>query len=552
MKQHKQRITVLLFLTSLSLLLLFHIHNMDMFNKSLMINWELMLVSTNYITYSMILDKISLGFSAMVFLISGSVFMFSRWYMAADPFYSRFTWILLSFVLSMNFLIYSGSLLFLLVGWDGLGVTSFALIVYYQSNSSNQAGFLTLMINRIGDILIMSVMFYYTLAGSLLLVNYPVELTPMMLWLLGFAALTKSAQYPFSAWLPAAMAAPTPVSALVHSSTLVTAGIYIMIRAYSSMSVVPGLSNMLLFCGALTSLVGGLCASRENDIKKVVAFSTLSQLGIMVFCLGLGAPHLALLHLFAHAMFKAMLFLVAGYILMLAYGVQDIRLLGSVTKSHPMLLVILNTSSLCLMGVPFLSAYYSKHTIMNLMLSTSINLFAVIIMVVAVVYTSVYMVRVLKALNWGFSNNNLSSVGSMSSLKFIPCYVLFMGSLFLGWYFSVMDPLYMSSIFLPSNVSHIFDMLLPVSLVFSVFFFKSTPSLTLSSMFFMEPMWLASGRAGNFLSKNSKMFEYGWVEPYNFTYLSISKLLLYMNQFVSWPGKTYSYLKFVVISSSVL
>lgn len=245
----------------------------------------------------------------------------------------------------------------------------------------------------------MSVIFFYVLAGSTLLCNYPYEFVLPIIWLFGLASLTKRAQYPFSAWLPAAMAAPTPVSALVHSSTLVTAGVYIIIRAGVSINIEETLSSLFLFCGRITSLIGGLCATQENDLKKIVAFSTLRQLGIMVFCLGLYSPSLALLHLYTHAIFKAMLFLVAGFILIQSFGVQDIRLLGSITKNNSILLVFLNTSTICLIGIPFLRAYYSKHAILNLIIRSTLNIIAVAVMIVAVILSRVYIIRILKALN---------------------------------------------------------------------------------------------------------------------------------------------------------
>nr|YP_009059487.1 NADH dehydrogenase subunit 5 [Mastigeulota kiangsinensis]AIN75490.1 NADH dehydrogenase subunit 5 [Mastigeulota kiangsinensis] len=540
-KFHKQRLSVLLLTMSVGTIFLYCVNSMTNW-FTYMVNLEILYISTNYITLSLLVDKVSISFSALVTFISACVFMFSRWYMKDDPFYFRFSWILLSFVISMNILVYSGSLLMLLVGWDGLGVSSFALIVYYQSGESVRAGFLTLLVNRLGDILIMVTMFYFVMVGSSLLVNYSTVYMFAMLCLLGVASLTKSAQYPFSAWLPAAMAAPTPVSALVHSSTLVTAGIYIMIRAFMTMNINPTLSAVFLFCGSLTSLIGGACALNENDIKKVVAFSTLSQLGIMVFCLGLGSPDLALLHLYTHAMFKAMLFLVAGFILMLSFGVQDMRLLGAVTKNTPYLLIFLNTSTMCLMGIPFLSAYYSKHAILSLCLSSSVNLFSTLTMGLAVVLTSVYMIRMLKSLNWRSCGSVVLHHPQFPFHMYAPCMLLYCGSVFLGWGFNMADPTYIASTFLPNILNLLVNFLLLIGLFVGLIFMKRRGVLMLVNMFYMDPFWGSMSRIGNKAYVNLKNVEYGWAEPYCYS-SSVKGGLTWLNTSLSWSKSSFSFSK---------
>nr|YP_009158070.1 NADH dehydrogenase subunit 5 [Dolicheulota formosensis]AKJ85737.1 NADH dehydrogenase subunit 5 [Dolicheulota formosensis] len=542
---HKQRITVLLFVFSLFLVMVFMGMSTFMMNNSYMLTLDILSLSTNFFELSFLVDKISLSFSGLVCLISACVFMFGRWYMSMDLFYWRFIWILLSFVISMNVLVYSGSLLMLLVGWDGLGVSSFALIIYYQSSESLGAGFLTLLINRIGDVLIMSTMFYFVLWGSSIMVNLGESFFHSIMFLLCLAALTKSAQYPFSAWLPAAMAAPTPVSALVHSSTLVTAGIYILIRVLNTMSPSNIMCSILLFCGSLTSLVGGLCAFSENDLKKVIAYSTLSQLGVMIFSLGLNSPSLALLHLYTHAMFKAMLFLVAGCILMVAYGTQDIRLLGSVTKNSPVLLVFLNTSTFCLIGLPFLSAYYSKHSILYVMLSSKINVFAVFVMLMATMLSGVYMFRLLKALNWGNSSQTLISF-SLPFQLYLPLFPLYLGSIVLGWFFFMVDMnTYTLSFMVPDWVDLLLYFLLFFGLFFGVFLNKSGGFPMLINMFYMEPLWKRSNYMSNMLLTQVKNFEVGWVEPYTY----FNSIWLSINSFsrkTVWPKVTLSFGAYVV------
>nr|QCG71479.1 NADH dehydrogenase subunit 5 [Camaenella platyodon] len=542
---HKQRFTVLLFVSFclMSVMSLFLVLLTEM-TYNIMISTSNVASCDMYV--SLLFDKTSLMFSSVVTLISTCVFMFSRQYMNKDLYYWRFTWVLLLFVLSMNILIFSGSLFVLLIGWDGLGVTSFLLIIYYQSNNSWQAGFLTLMINRFGDVLIMGTVFYMTLIGNTLLFNYPTSNYCLMLGLFSVAALTKSAQYPFSAWLPAAMAAPTPVSALVHSSTLVTAGVYIIIRLMTTLDFPLYMLQLFLFCGSVTSFIGGVCAIFENDIKKIIAFSTLSQLGVMMFCLGLNSHTLALLHLFTHAMFKALLFLAAGCMLMVSYGVQDIRLLGSITKNYPLILVFFNMSTFCLMGLPFLSAFYSKHAIINLMWSSPLNLICLFIMLLAISMTSVYMLRTSKIINWANNSNYImENTKSLSVILYLPLVILFISSLSVGWLMNILDLSCMNYYVLPSIYDMLLILLVYGAAVFGVFWTKRHTIKTISNMFLMWPFWVLINVTTNNLSKQVHQMEIGWMEPQNIL-KPFSNYLSILNKTQRWPIKSFSGLHPVV------
>ena len=195
------------------------------------------------------------------------------------------------------------------------------------------------------------------------------------------------------------MAAPTPVRALVHSSTLVTAGIFLIIRLRYRIPLNAECKSILVFVGAVTCLLGGWSATYENDLKKVIALSTLSQLGVMVYRLGLGLPNLALFHLYTHALFKALLFLAAGNILMARWGSQDIRLLGRVGVSIPYTIVIFNLRSLCLIGGPFLRAFYSKHLILEISAGSTFNSFSFLCIIVARFFTAKYVICTLKCIS---------------------------------------------------------------------------------------------------------------------------------------------------------
>jgi len=250
--------------------------------------------------------------------------MFSSFYIDNEEFPARFVGLVFFFVLSINLLIFIPRIFGLIVGWDGLGVISFLLVVYYQNKRSLGAGVITIMTNRIGDVLfILRIRF---LRGAISwrfvdLRDWGVILAVTGLIVVG--RITKRAQIPFSAWLPAAMAAPTPVSALVHSSTLVTAGVYVLVRFRDRVWGAWG--SFLLVSSLLTVVIAGFRARFESDLKKVVALSTLRQLGVIILIISVGCVGLCVFHLVTHALFKALIFLCAGAIIHLGRGVQDSR-----------------------------------------------------------------------------------------------------------------------------------------------------------------------------------------------------------------------------------
>ena len=210
-----------------------------------------------------------------------------------------------------------------------MGLTSYLLVIYYQNDKSLSAGMITLIANRVGDsLLILSVCWCFICGYWVLGISCGLPLFCLSVVII-VGSMTKRAQVPFSAWLPAAMAAPTPVSSLVHSSTLVTAGVYLIIRFYPSLCFYEGVCYFLFYVGVLTTLMAGLSAFYENDLKKVVAFSTLSQLGLMFMALGLSMPLLSFFHLVTHALFKALLFICAGTVIHRMGNNQDMRLIGS-------------------------------------------------------------------------------------------------------------------------------------------------------------------------------------------------------------------------------
>nr|QXU57719.1 NADH dehydrogenase subunit 5 [Omalonyx unguis] len=501
------------------------------------------------LSLSIIFDWISLSFSSVVLVISLSVFWFASLYMKEDLFFYRFIWLLFSFVLSMLILIFSGSFFSILIGWDGLGVTSFLLIIYYQSNESLKSGYLTLLINRIGDILIIISLYYLVYNSSLNFFLYKPEskFYTMFLVLICFAALTKSAQYPFSSWLPAAMAAPTPVSALVHSSTLVTAGIYLVIRLSENINLDSWILSMFLFVGSLTTLLGSLSALNEFDLKKIIALSTLSQLGIMVFCLGLNNVYLSLFHLYTHAMFKALLFMVAGWILMMSYGVQDMRMLGNILYHQPLMKSILFTSILALMGVPFLSAYYSKHLVIEMMFNGIVNIFSYFVLILSSMITCIYSLRMMKILSFSKFNISIINMSDIKLLNKLPYFILSLMSIFSGKMFNNLIINFNTRFFLINFNSWFLFLVLLIG-VFLGLIFKYANNILLSTMFFLVPFSFFFKVFFFKFSKKLKFLDYGLLEPQNILLNSFFNLSSKTVNMIIWPIMTnFIWFRFMII-----
>nr|UFZ13249.1 NADH dehydrogenase subunit 5 [Platychauliodes sp.] len=343
------------------------------------IEWEIMSLNSSSIVMTILMDWMSLLFMSFVLFISSVVIYYSKGYMMGDYNINRFILLVLLFVLSMMFLIISPNLISILLGWDGLGLVSYCLVIYYQNVKSYNAGMLTALSNRVGDVALLMAIAWMMNYGSFNYIYYlecmknsiEMEIICMMVILAG---MTKSAQIPFSSWLPAAMAAPTPVSALVHSSTLVTAGVYLLIR-FNILMVDNNFGKFMLVIGVSTMFMAGLGANFEYDLKKIIALSTLSQLGLMMSILAMGFPMLAYYHLLTHALFKALLFMCAGAIIHNLMNSQDIRCMGSLINQMPLTISCMNIANLALCGTPFLAGFYSKDLILEMVSMSYINSF---------------------------------------------------------------------------------------------------------------------------------------------------------------------------------
>ena len=343
--------------------------------KEYIFEWELVSLGSTNVIIVIILDFISVYFMSLVCIVAGRVLIFRTSYMRSEIFFGRFIALVISFVAAMLTLILRPNIIILILGWDGLGVTSYLLVIFYQSTKSYSAGIITALTNRLGDVGLLIAIAVLISQGDWRFIYHSFSsysIPSISIILIVLSACTKSAQIPFSAWLPAAMAAPTPVSALVHSSTLVTAGVYLLIRIRSLLTN-SSISSLLIAMGALTILIAGLTAIIEIDIKKVIALSTLSQLGVIMIIIGLGSPILAYFHLLSHAFFKAILFICAGILIHNMKDFQDIRKIGLRYNFIPTVRAIIVTANLSLCGLPFLRGFYSKDIILEVMLLRGLN-----------------------------------------------------------------------------------------------------------------------------------------------------------------------------------
>nr|YP_009332018.1 NADH dehydrogenase subunit 5 [Amblyomma sculptum]APH07715.1 NADH dehydrogenase subunit 5 [Amblyomma sculptum] len=362
-------------------------------NNITVIEYIMISINSLDLKFYFLFDWVSSMFSMVVLIISSMVVMYSNSYMNTDKNKNSFCMIVLLFVFSMILLIMMPNMFTIILGWDGLGLVSYCLVIYYQSINSYNSGMMTIISNRIGDVMIILSMIFFVSFGSFDFLSFnKVELICGILILV--AGLTKSAQIPFSAWLPAAMAAPTPVSSLVHSSTLVTAGVYILMR-FSYLFEVKIFSTILIKVSVITMLMAGLNAFFEMDFKKVIAFSTLSQLSMMMIILSLGKMELSFFHLLMHAMFKSMLFLCAGFVIHSFYGVQDIRMLGNFFKFSPVISSCMMISFLSLMGFPFIGGFYSKDLIVEFFFFKVNNILLIILFILGVMFTLLYCMRLI-------------------------------------------------------------------------------------------------------------------------------------------------------------
>ena len=366
-------------------------------------------------------------------LISFSVIIFRVRYISGDTNLEYFMYIVILFVLSINFLIFIPHLIFLLIGWDGLGLTSYLLVIYYQNDKSLAAGIITALRNRIGDSLIILAICWSFCRGhwALNLRRYNTFMLTGAILIVG--AITKRAQIPFSAWLPAAIAAPTPVSSLVHSSTLVTAGVYMLIRFYPFLNIYEHYNHTIFYIGVITCIIARLSALYENDLKKIIALSTLRQLGVIFIALGLNSPAIAFFHLITHALFKALLFVCAGTIIHSSQNNQDIRIIGRLWTRMPTTCTALNIANLALCGFPFIAGFYSKDLIAESVIYSNFPARTSTLIIMRICLTRGYRIRLSVSTLWNpYKGKTTVILSDERLITYIPFLILLSGGVMGG------------------------------------------------------------------------------------------------------------------------
>uniref|UniRef100_UPI00315C6309 NADH dehydrogenase subunit 5 n=1 Tax=Infundibulicybe hongyinpan TaxID=2486348 RepID=UPI00315C6309 len=425
------------------------------------------------ISWEFYFDQLTVSLGLAVLYCSSLIHIYTIDYLSADPHNQRFFSYLSAFTAGMLVLICGGNFFVMFVGWEAIGVVSYLLINFYFTRiQANKAAILAFTMNRAGDML-MSIGFFaiFALFGSL---NYAAifSLVPYMnetaisiisLLLLG-GALAKSANVPLHSWLPGSMEAPTPVSALLHAATLVTAGIYLLLRCSPILEYSPTALLVITLIGSSTAFFAATCGLLQNDLKRIIAFSTISQLGYMVMAIGLSQYNVALMHTVNHAFFKALLFLGAGAVIHSFADQQDVRRMGGLIKFLPFTYSVMLVGSLSLLATPFLTGFYSKDLILELAYGqySFSGMYAFILGSITAGITAFYSFRLISLVflttpngqKQSYLNSHESNLAVIIPLLILALFSIFFGYVFSDLFVGVGSDFFGNSLFVhPNNIS---------------------------------------------------------------------------------------------------
>ena len=420
---------------------------------------EWMNVGDFSVVWSLRHDMLSAVMMIVITTVSAMVHIYSIGYMSHDNSKPRFMSYLSLFTFAMLMLVTSDNLIQLFFGWEGVGLASYLLIgFWYHKPSAHTAAMKAFIVNRVGDFgFILGIIAIYSVFGSLyfdeifsdveglhklsiVMLGFKINVIELIAILLFIGAMGKSAQIGLHTWLPDAMEGPTPVSALIHAATMVTAGVFLVCRMSPLLEFAPFALNVITIVGAMTAIFAATIGLTQFDIKRVIAYSTCSQLGYMFFAAGVSAYPASMFHLTTHAFFKALLFLGAGSVIHAMSDEQDMRKMGGIWKKIPITYALMWVGSLALAGIPFFAGYYSKDLILEAAWAASSNsgYFAFWLGCLAAFLTAFYSWRVLLLTfhgNFNSSKEVLDHVHESPIVMLIPLFVLALGAIFSGWYF---------------------------------------------------------------------------------------------------------------------